>query len=202
MTKPAPPKYLTIIHKGSDNLRALSFWCFPRVVAGFRRSVLRVTSSRNAPFLAFSGPSPSLFSAWPAGRRRVTSCKINGLCVDVRRQPVKVILALDTRRGEPLCFQKETTLRRESGIDPVGCRSLYRVARIAGPVLGKGVANAFGRSAGHRLSATRRSSADLHHVSSPKTGIEPASVYWLSERIRRQGRFAESSGRSVVQSRH
>ena len=55
--------------------------------AGFLPLVLRVATSRNAQNWPLSRPGPSLFSVWPAGRRRWRSCKINNLRAPVHRQP-------------------------------------------------------------------------------------------------------------------
>jgi len=49
--------------------------------------VLRVAIGRNARNRPLSRPEPSLFSVWPAGRRRSGSRKINNLCAPVRCQP-------------------------------------------------------------------------------------------------------------------
>ena len=55
--------------------------------AGFRPPVLRAACCRNARNRPLSRPEPSLFSVWPAGRRRWGSRKINKLRVPVQRQP-------------------------------------------------------------------------------------------------------------------
>lgn len=55
--------------------------------AGFRPPVLRVVTSQNARNRPLSRPEPSLFSVWPAGRRRWGSRKINNLRVPDQRQP-------------------------------------------------------------------------------------------------------------------
>ena len=55
--------------------------------AGFRPSVLRVAFSPNDRNRLLSRPEPSLFSVWPAGRRRYISIQINNLRVTVQRQP-------------------------------------------------------------------------------------------------------------------
>ena len=55
--------------------------------AGSRLSVLRVAISRNAGNRPLSPAEPSLFSVWPAGRRRWRSSKIKDLRARVHRQP-------------------------------------------------------------------------------------------------------------------
>ena len=55
--------------------------------AGFWPAVLRVAACRNAANLPLTRPEPSLFSAWPAGRRRLRRRTSNQLRREVRCQP-------------------------------------------------------------------------------------------------------------------
>ena len=67
--------------------------------AGFWPPVLRVTISRNTRKRPLSRPEPSLFSVWPAGRRRWWSCKINNLRAPVHRQPRPPVTTATRRRA-------------------------------------------------------------------------------------------------------
>lgn len=59
--------------------------------AGFRPPVLRAACCRNSRNRPLSLPEPSLFSVWPAGRRRCRSSKINSLRAAVHSQPRRPI---------------------------------------------------------------------------------------------------------------
>lgn len=67
--------------------------------AGFWPPVLRVTISRNTRKRPLSRPEPSLFSVWPAGRRRWWSSKINNLRASVHRQPRPPVTTATRRRA-------------------------------------------------------------------------------------------------------
>ena len=67
--------------------------------AGFRPPVLRVTITQNARKRPLSPPEPSLFSVWPAGRRRWWSSKINNLRASVHRQPRPPVTTATRRRA-------------------------------------------------------------------------------------------------------
>jgi len=61
--------------------------------------VLRVIIRRNARNRPLSLPEPSLFSVWPAGRRRWWSIRITNLRAQVRCQPRPAVTDATRRRA-------------------------------------------------------------------------------------------------------
>ena len=76
----------TTIYKSSDNLRALFLARNPRTTRGSGHRCCGWLPAETLEIGHFLGQR-SLFSVWPAGRRRWGSCKINNLRVPIHRQP-------------------------------------------------------------------------------------------------------------------